>query len=184
MSVRPDLLAALPGLVADHMHQWLPDLATCKGAIGRIELAEVKRLGINSPAILVSRFGTRIAQTLAGPHRHYLVDLAAFVVTKDALGLDRNTAAATITQALLARLPDLDIATDGVGEVSDLAEHSLVTTDVQKEGIALWVVTWKLRVALEAHPEAEPITPQLYVGWAPRIGAAHEADYDLIEGRP
>ncbi|SNR22881.1 hypothetical protein [Paracoccus sediminis] len=184
MSLRPDLLATLPGLVAAEVQGWLPDLATCKGVVGRIELAEVKRLGIAAPAVLVSRFGTRVAQALAGPHRHYLVDLAAFVVTKDALGLDRNTAAATITQALLTRLPDLEIDAEGVGEVSDLTEHSLVTTDVLKEGIALWAVTWRQRVALEAHPEPEPITPQLYVGWAPRIGAAHEDDYVLVGGNP
>ncbi|VDS09252.1 hypothetical protein PARHAE_02444 [Paracoccus haematequi] len=184
MTVRPDLLAALPQLAADQVKSWLPHLATCKGIVGRIDLAEVKRLGIQSPAVLVSRFGARVHQTLAGPHRHYLVDLAAFVVTKDMMGLGRNDAAAAITQALLTRLPDLDMAVEGVGEVSDLAEHSLITTDVQKEGIALWAVTWKLRVALVAHPESDPIAPRLYVGWAPEIGAAHEADYDLVGGQP
>ncbi len=183
MSIRPDLLAVLPQLVADQVRVWLPHLATCKGVVGRIDLAEVKRLGIQAPAVLVSRFGARIDRTHAGPHRQYLIDMAAFVLTKNVIGLDRNDAASAITQALLAQLPDMDLAVEGVGEASEVAEHSLITTDVQKEGIALWAVTFRLRVALAGFPEAPPITPQLYVGWAPEIGAAHEADYELVGGQ-
>lgn len=184
MSVRPDLLAVLPQLVAEQVSAWLPHLATCKGIVGRIDLAEVKRQGISAPAVLVSRFGTRIDRTLAGPHRHYLTDMSAFVVTKSTVNLDRNEAAAAITQVLLARLPDMNLETDGVGVVSDVAEHSLITTDVQKEGLALWAVTWRLEIALADLPAAPPINPALYVGWAPRIGAAHVDDYERIGGTP
>lgn len=184
MSIRPDLLAVLPQLVADQITEWLPHLATCKGSVGRIDLAEVKRQGIAAPAVLVSRFGTQINRTLSGPHRHYLTDMSAFVITRNTVNLDRNDAAAAITQALLTMLPDMNLQTEGVGAVSDVAEHSLITTDVQKEGVSLWAVTWRMEVALLDWPTAPAIDPALYVGFAPKIGAAHVDDYIRVEGQP
>ncbi len=180
MSPRPDLLAALPQLVADHIHGWLPDLATARGIVGRLDLAEIQRTGLAAPAVLVSRFGTRLDTTDAGPHHRYLTDMAAFVVTKDKPGLDRNAAASAITQVLLSRLPDANLNEEGVGYLQDVAEHSLDTVETKKHGVALWVVTWKLRLALEGLPDAEPISPTVYVGWVPEIGRDHEDDYEQV----
>lgn len=184
MSPRPDLLAVLPQLTAEHIHSWLPGLASAQGMVGRLDLAEVKRTGIRAPAVLVSRFGSKLFQTLAGPHHIYLTDMAAFIVTKDQPGLDRNAAAAAISQVLMTRLPDLNLSVEGVGEVSDLAEHSLDSAETKANGVALWAITWKQRLALTGLPEPEPISPALYVGQAPEIGAAHEDDYEQIGGAP
>lgn len=179
---RPDLLAAMPGLIAGKIGAMLPGLRTTEGIVGRIDLAEINRRGIASPAVLVSWYGGKLERTSAGPQHFHRIDMSAFVITKDGLGLDRHEAAATIIQALLQHLPDHCWNEPGLGQVSDVAAHSLITTEIQKGGVALWAVTWRQEVAFTGVPDPEDVPLRLYVGIAPEIGAAHEDDYELIGG--
>lgn len=46
-------------------------------------------------------------------------------------------------------------------------------------------MVWQQPLILTARPATEvPLPLELYVGWAPEIGAAHEADYERIGGEP
>ena len=179
---RSDLLAALPGLIAGKIGTMLPGLRTAEGIVGRIDLAEVNRRGIASPAVLVSWYGGKLERTAAGPQRFWRIDMSAFVITRDVPGLDRNEAAATIVQALLSELPDHCWDEPGLGHLADVSAHSLITTDVLKAGVALWAVTWRQEITFEGAPAPEDVPLRLYVGIAPEIGAAHEDDYELIGG--
>lgn len=160
---RSDLLAAMPDLIAGKIGDLLPGLRSASGISGRIDKAAIDRIGVAAPAVLVSQFGARIGTTSAGPQHYYLVDVSAFVITKDAPGLDRDEAAATIVQALLQALPDHRWGEPGLGEMTDIAAHSLVTIELQKAGVALWAVTWRQQVAFTGSPEPQQIPLRLYV---------------------
>jgi hypothetical protein len=184
-ATRPDLLAALPGLVAARIRLELPGLRECRGIAGRFNLDMLKAKGVAAPAVLVSRLRLRQDQTFAGPHHSYILQMGAFIVAKDELGLGRDEAVANIAQALLQLIPDTlwGLPAD-LGGAVDVAEEPILSIGTEKQAVALSAVTWSQPVALRGLPEAPAITPELYLGQAPRIGAAFENDYELIGGAP
>lgn len=181
----PDLLGSLPGIVAGVIHTTLPGLLECRGIAGRLNIEQIRQLGIRTPAVLVSRLRGRQDKTLAGPHRMFRLQMAAFILCKDELGLPRDLAAANIAQTLLTLIPDNQWELpDHAMPAEAVAEEPLVSIEANKHGIALTAVTWDQIVALSPFPAAPAITPELYLGQAPAIGEAHEADYEHIGGAP
>ncbi len=157
-------LSELPEIVAARIRAVLPDLATCKGIVGRLDLDEVQRAAYATPAVLVSRLRLDQAVALSGPHQVYSVVMAAFVLTKDTLGLPRDTAATNIAQVILQLLPDTRFGRAGIGPAKRIAEEPLVTQAIRKSGVAISAITWEQEVALQPLPEAPAITPSVYVG--------------------
>lgn len=182
--IADDFLATLPGVIAAQLHQLLPGLRQCEAMEGRFDLDELKTVTARAPAVLVARLGAAMPRPLAGPHWHYHLRVAAFVVTKDALDLKRDLAAGTICQALLQRIPGATWGLAAAGPAQDVADQSLSGASLKAKGIALWAVTWTQPVVLEDLPAKILIPVSLYVGQAPAIGAAHEDDYTLIGGEP
>lgn len=184
-STPSDLLATLPDRVAGQIAARLPHLRTCQGFTGRLDVKAIKARGIAAPAVLVSRLRLRQAATRSGPHHTFKVQMAAFILCKDQLGLPRDAGAANIAQALLTLIPDADWgAPDHIGCAEGVAEEPLVSAESEELGMALTAISWEQIIALEPWPEPQPITPELYLGQAPQIGAAHEDDYTLIGGAP
>jgi hypothetical protein len=164
---RPDLLAVLPGLIAARILIKLPALKECRGMVGRLDVETIKRKGFSAPCVLVSRLRATQAETLAGPHRLFTLQMAAFILTKDTLGLGRDEAAATIAQTLLRTIPgNVWGLPDDVTEAEAVTEVPLVSAATEKEGVALTAVTWTQKVALSGLPPGEAITPELYVNGA------------------
>ncbi len=179
----PDLLGILPSTVAGVMHTALPGLRECRGIAGRLNIEQIRQMGIRTPAVLVSRLRTRQDKTYAGPHPTYRLQMAAFILCKDELGLQRDLAAANIAQVLLSLIPNSDWGIpDDVMPAESVAEEPLVSIDANKQGLALTAVTWDQVVALTPFPTPEAISPEVYLGQAPQIGMAHEADYEMIGG--
>jgi len=156
-------LADLPLIVAEKIKVALPHLSTCKGITGRLDLAEVQRNAFPTPAVLVSRIRLDQGIDLAGPHRVYRVMMAAFVLTKDAMGLPRDTAATNIAQVIIQLLPDCRFGRADIGPAERIAEEPIVTQDIRKAGIALTTITWEQDVSLDALPEAVSLPLELYV---------------------
>lgn len=179
-SPRPDLLYALPGLVADSIRAVLPGLRTCKGMVGRFDAEELKRQGLAAPAVLVSRTGARQGQVLAGPFKTFEVEMEAFVLTRDEMGLGRDEAAANICTALLIHIPEKTWGQVGVGAAVGVREQPLITGASSGLATSLWAVTWTQPVSLEGFSIAPAVPLSLYVGQAPEIGFGHEGDYELV----
>ncbi len=111
--------------------------------------------------------------------------MAAFIVTKDELGLRRDDAAANIAQALLQLIPNNTWGLpDDLGAPEQVAEEPILSVATEKAAVALVAVTWTQEIALTGLPDAPAITPALYVAMAPRNGVAFEDDYELIGGAP
>ena len=175
-----DLLASLPDIVAAEIRKALPGLRDCRGMAGRLDSEEVKRQGIAAPAVLVSRIRARQDRTGAGPHHSYRLQMAAFILCKDELGLMRDRAAANIAQALLRLIPDnVWCRPDDLAPAEAVAEEPLVTAASGKAALALTAVTWEQVISVEPFEAAPAIRPSLYV--ANRSDAAG-GDYEQIGG--
>lgn len=180
MSLNPDLLSALPGLVAARIKLALPELVTCKGMVGGFDLGELKRQGFPAPAVLVSRIGLSQGQTMGGPQYLFNVQMAAFIVTRDAMGLPRDVAMGNIAAAILRLVPDTNWGEIGVGPAEKVAERVLVNSATRDVTTNLAAVTWVQPVALDPWPEAEVVPIQLYVGQNPEIGPGNEDKYETM----
>ncbi|MBP9184348.1 MAG: hypothetical protein KBF78_14525 [Fuscovulum sp.] len=160
-------LAELPAIIALQVRGVLPELATCKAIAGRLDLAEVQRSAFATPAVLISRIRLDQGTDLAGPHRVFRVMLAAFVLTKDSLGLPRDLAATNIAQTIVQLLPDCRFGRADIGPAERISEEPIVTDAIRKAGVALSAVTWEQSVAL----------PEL-AGWWHRARARSPAGRD------
>lgn len=167
MSLRPDLLAALPGLVATRIHAALPGLRTAEGMVGGFDLDELKRAAIVTPAVLVTVLGVRQAGSEAGPRHRWAVSMAAFVVTKDAMGLRRDTAAQVITQSLLGLIPEANWLEPGVGPAREIEARIIVGRAAREIATHLSAVSWTQPLVFDALPGAAPIPLEIYVAGDP-----------------
>ncbi len=165
-------LTELPEIVAAKIKLALPDLATCKGIIGRLDLDEVKKNQYLTPAVLISRLRLDQVPGYAGPHRTYRVVVAAFVLTKDTIGLPRDVAATNIAQVIVQLLPDCRFGRADIGPAERIAEEPIVNPAIRASGIALTAITWEQDVSLEDLPTSPQIEPRVYVGGEEIGGAA------------
>lgn len=176
-----DLLATLPDTIAAAIRQALPRLRACHGIAGRLNVDQIRHLGIKTPAVLVSRLRCRQDKTFAGPHHTYRLQMAAFILCKDELGLQRDLAAANIAQVLLGLIPENQWSVpDHVHPAEAVAEEPLVSIEANKQGLALTAVTWDQVVALSPFPQIEPISPEVYLGQFPDVGGENEGDYEQV----
>ncbi|MCB1397260.1 MAG: hypothetical protein KDJ98_15130 [Rhodobacteraceae bacterium] len=175
-----NLLANLPATVAAKIAAALPGLRECSGMSGGFDLEDLKAQGIAAPAVRVSAMNIRPIGTGAGPHRRWGVEMAAFIITKDALGLSRDVAAANIAQALLILIPDQNWSTTGYGPAERVELKVLVGTQSRKLAAHLSAVVWLQPVVLSTLPPVEEIPIQLYAGQDPDIGPGNEDAYDPI----
>lgn len=179
----PTLLAELPEIIASKIKAVMPELAQCKGMAGRFDVEQLKSLGVSSPAVLVSRLRTVQDKTYAGPHVTYQVELAAFIICKDRLGVGRHELAGRIAQVLLALVPNNDWARpDDVAPAEGVQELPVSTKAADDLGMAIIAVTWRQQLALSGYPEGEVIRPEVYLGQAPLIGQANTEAYQEIGG--
>ncbi|MTH36031.1 hypothetical protein GL279_15625 [Paracoccus limosus] len=149
----PDLLGRLPETVAALIQDALPDLRECRGIAGRLNVEQIRQLGIKTPAVLVSRLRARQDKTYAGPHHTFRLQMAAFILCKDELGLPRDLAAANISQVLLGLIPDQQWGLiDDAMPAEAVAEESLVSIEANKQGPALTAITWDQVLAVAPFP--------------------------------
>lgn len=183
-AARTTLLSELPDLIAAKIKPVFPELRQCDGMAGPFNVEDLKASGIKAPAVLVSMLGLRQTEILSGGVQIFAMEMVAYVVTKDAMGLPRDIAAANICQGLLAMVPDKRWGEDDLGGAEKVAARSLVTRAVKKMTMSLWVVTWTQPIVFRGEDFAEAQSIELYVGQSPNTGEGHEDDYELIGGAP
>jgi len=171
-----EFLPKLPQIIADAMCERLPDLGECKPHPGRFDAAEVKRMSARAPAVRISLLGIKPAK--AGNHA---INLAAFIVTNDQRGLDRNDAALAIAASVVRRVRGTAWGNEVlIGEASEPTAQNLYSANADKSGFAIWAVNWTHEFRF-GDTQPEPcVLKELYIGIAPKIGAAHEDDYIRI----
>ena len=185
--------------VAAEIKVWIPDLRTCDVHDGRFDLAELKRRTLQTPAVLVSCLGTVSVTDQGDESLNALRHWAAFILTGTLPGLTRGDGARNLVDALEILILRGVLRTDeitgeqslsnrwglkGVGPAEQVRSQNLYGGTIDKQGVALWIVSWRqsLRLRPLQRDEDCPIPSELYLGQAPEIGAGHEADYKRVDG--
>lgn len=180
MSAAPDLLAQIPDLIATRIKDVLPALRTCEGRAGRFDVEALTKLGVAAPGVLVSTLRLSQGALYAGAAPEFFVEIGAFVVTKDAMGLARDAAAAAICQTLLQLVPETNWGVAELGAAQGIEALPLITSAKIGTGASLWAVTWRQPLMLVSAPPSAPLPLEVYWGQAPNIGAAAEANYEQV----
>lgn len=175
-----DLLAQVPDLIAARIHDALPALRTCEGRAGRFDVSALQKLGVATPAVLVSILRLSQGPIASGPAPEFTAEIAAFVVTKDQLGLTRDVAAAGICQTLLRLVPETTWGIEAMGAAHALEALPLITSSELGTGVSLWAVTWRQPIVLVGAPLTAPQPLEIYWGKSPYIGEAHAEDYEEV----
>lgn len=173
-------LSEFPGHVASKLRVALPDLRECRGIFGAFDLGMLKSTRVLSPSVMVAMLGAREGKAYSSGYQSFDLSMAAYVATRDAQGLDRDTAAFNIGRALLLRIPGHRWGRDEVGVARDIRLVSLINKNTKGAAASLLAVTWTQPAMLKPVSAAEPVVPELYIGQAPEIGADHEDDYERI----
>ncbi|MCW8843604.1 MAG: hypothetical protein OQK00_09335 [Rhodobacteraceae bacterium] len=175
------LLSDLPQTICNRIDEVLPDLKTCEPHAGKFSLEELKKSGVSAPAVLVSVLGAKQGQTFAGPAHSFNLSMAAYVVTRDQLGLSRDVAAANICQLLMALIPDETWGFEALGAAANLSMVTLVSSSSRNLAVSLWAVTWDQPISF-FQPDNTPLGVELYVAHVPEGEAGIEGDYTRVGG--
>ena len=160
------LNALLAGIAAG-VREALPGLKTCAVHDGRFRAAELGRWALRAPAVLVAWLGTPKTETPGVLWTDCDHQFGAFVVTRDSPGLKRGQAARSIVYVLLLLLPRARwgfFSAAGIGAAEQVRAANLYSGEVDKAGVALWAVTWRQALRLEAAEDGRcpPLPGELY----------------------
>ena len=153
--------------IAGDLRTRLPALKTCEVHDGRWDAEEVKRWVVATPAVLVAWLGTAKAETPGVRWADCDQQLAAFVVTRDAPRLGRGEAARALVDWLLLHVPRARwgfTSGAGIGPAEDLRAANLYSRAIDKTGVAMWMVSWRQMLRLEAAEDGTcpPLPSELY----------------------
>ena len=145
----------------------LPGLSSCEVHDGKWDAAELMRWTVRTPAVRVAWLGAARTQTPGEAWTDCSQQLAAYVLTRDQEDLPRGTAARNLVDWLLLYLPRTRwglSSSAGIGAATDLRAENLYSSAVDKTGVAMWAVTWRQALRLEAAGDGScpPLPTELY----------------------
>ncbi len=176
-----NLIAQLPGHIAEQISLVMPDLEECAPHEARVTLEEVKKGGFKAPAVRVVALDFRPRNVMAGPQ--FLVDLemVAYVITTSRRSSARETTAMVIAQAISQLAFENNWDEDDVGPAERVTGRNLSSSLTRAAGIGLWAVTWTQPLSLTPHRIEDGVIPsEIYLGRDPHVGSIHEGDYELV----
>lgn len=140
--------------IADDIRVWLPALKTCRVHGGRWAAGEIKRWAVAAPAVAVAALGVeRVERSGIISRPDADLSIAVYCLARDAPGLGRDAAVRAIAEAILGRVPAARWgAADDVlrGPAARLRAGNLYDAGLDQAGVAMWAVTWRQTVRLDA----------------------------------
>jgi phage gp37-like protein len=131
----------------------LPALKDCQAHGGRFDLQELQRWSRRAPAVLVS--AVQVPVVADNQTRHVQVRWVAYVVTRDTPGATRDVAALDYTEALLRCVKGNRWGLDNTQRPENVAAENLYSGQADRQGVALWAVSWQQGLALRASDPSE-----------------------------
>lgn len=145
----------------------LPELRRCEVHGGRFDLAELKRVATQTPAVFVSLLATPSLETPGTGEHDIELSIAIYVVTSDKVSLPRVVSVVNLTQALLMliNLNKWGFTKTKIGVPADINSQNLYSGDVDKHGIAMWAISFKqkIRLGTDMWLENGVLPSQLYI---------------------
>lgn len=155
----------LPFAVCAAIDARLPELRECKPIFGKFNLAELKKRGSQTPAVLVSVIKA-VQDPGTGFIKNYMLDMAAYVITSNTTSQGkRDEHAANIAQVLMSLIPEHRWEAPGSGAARNVQLHPMITPASRDQGTTLWAVQWDQPLTLRPAVDA-PLGVDLYVSLA------------------
>jgi len=166
------------------IHAALPELRDVSPHEGRFSADSLKRFTARAPGVRLAVLALENPSPTSSGETDWMVRSAAFVVTKNMPGLKKDAAALNIVQALVTLITDNRFGLAFAKGASPPKAQTMMSTDLGKSGATIWVVEWtqSLRLGVDELAVNGVVPTNLYLGFAPEIGAAHEDDYIQITG--
>lgn len=180
--IAPDFLSRLPEIVAAQILVRLPELVTCEAIEGDFDAAELKRVSVRTPAVLVAALGLNQELEISWAQTEVGISMAAFVVTRNHHDLRARASAWSITQVLATMLPEATWGLPECGPAARMRQRVLITRETRAAAVHLSAISWTQPAVLAPFANADPIDPAVYVSRAPDIGADHIDDYSRVGG--
>jgi hypothetical protein len=127
----------------------LPELRRCEVHGGRFDLAELKRVATQTPAVFVSLLGTTELSASGTSEKDIELNIAIYIVTSDKVQLSRSVSIINLAQAIMM-LVDMNQwqVTGKRGTPKDISSQNLYSGDIDRNGIAMWAISFKQKVRL------------------------------------
>jgi phage gp37-like protein len=173
LQLRDAIVAALAASLGDG---W-----DVKGHLGRFDANSLSAFLTAAPAVRVAILGLANAKAADESSIDYLVRVGIYVVAKDQgeLRLSREV----IAMGAVERIAKLAFNNRwGMGfcfPAEPAGAQNMDSAETLKRGVALWAIDLGQPARLTTSAAEDALDPlgELWVGFAPRIGAAHREDY-------
>jgi len=155
-----------------------------EGHLGRFSAADLSTFITRAPAVRVAVLGIQDAAATGaeGEQIDCIARLGVYVVTKDVgARLTRDEAAAAAVERIALLATGNRWGLDFTRPAAAPNAQNLFSDETLKRGVAMWAIDLpqSVRLALPADDSEIPVGPlrELFIGVAPKVGAAHQADY-------
>ena len=153
----------------------IPALKTCEAHPGRFDLAEIKRVAANAPAVFIAALATGQHDNSTGDVQAP-VSFAAFIVTKEKPDKTRDSQVLEIVNALLVLTTDNSWGSaDVVENPVSIRSQNMYSASIDKQGIAMWAITWQQKIILGNATNVSALDDFLRA-----TGAAENADGGIL----
>lgn len=127
-------------------------VTSCEAFGGKFDLPALERFGAKAPAIRVAILRLPGFKWVDTGELDATVDLGAFIVTRDAVGLPRDLAVLRLVQAVIVKVHAARWGQSSVQAARPARAENLYSGSIQSKGLALWGVSWtsKLRMGVDA----------------------------------
>ncbi|WP_040728225.1 hypothetical protein [Thiomicrorhabdus sp. Kp2] len=164
MSTTNELLTAIKTEFKNRLNA----LKTCEIHPGRFNLQELKRLSAKTPALLVSSLGTVKVNNPGTGEAKPVKQLVVYIVTKTTAQLSAEEACRNLVDAIEHYLESESPrwGVNGTGQPQAIRSDNLYSSEVDKNGVMLWAITWQQHLTLgeSLFIEDGTLPSQLYVG--------------------
>lgn len=141
-------ILALRTAIVDAIDTGIPALRTCQAHGGRFDVEELRRWAIQAPAVVVACLGSKDVNTYSGQVVGRL-QFVAYVITAGTSAAPRSEAILTLAESVAALAANNAWAYADAQAPAEIRIDNLYSGTLDKQGVALWAVTWTQRVDLE-----------------------------------
>lgn len=116
---------------------------------GSLDEAELRRIAAKAPAAYVAALGILSAEKDNNGRVEVDASMAVFLVTRAAAGAAKDAAMLVLSTAALILIADNDWGLAETQNPRDVRAQNLYTGTIDKQGVALWGITWRQQVTVD-----------------------------------
>jgi len=164
------------------LQEQFPQVRSCEVHPGQFSMDDLAKVATQCPAFRVALWDVGELTPVDGGYWDTDCRFSIAVITTEARNLPRHVSAVDLVNALALWLSGNDFDSPYAFPAVGVRAKNLFGGFSGKR-VQLWEVTWTqtLRLGESLWPQEAPVPLEVYAGTSPRIGAAHEPDYEKVE---